>query len=187
MNCLPLCALLFVSGCDKQSAPAPQATGNESAATPVAPEPSGTLDISHRGEAMPVVAFEAPNGDQVTLGDFRGRPLLVNLWATWCGPCKAEMGSLDALAVRQTGKLQVMAVSQDSKRDLVDAYMAQKKFKSLSAYLDKELKLGDGFATGVVPTTVLYDKDGKEIWRVVGAMDWDGPRANTLMAEALGG
>jgi thiol-disulfide isomerase/thioredoxin len=178
----------MLGGCDKQSAPAPQAAeGEGKAAAPSAPEPSGSLDITHRGEAMPVVAFEAPNGDQVTLGDFRGRPLLVNLWATWCGPCKAEMGSLDALAVRQADKIAVMAVSQDIKREQADIYMEGRKFRLLVPYLDKESKLGDAFATGVVPTTVLYDKEGKEIWRVVGAMDWDGARANTLMAEALGG
>ena len=181
-------AMAMLSGCDKQSAPAPQpkaATEQEAAPGPEAF--TGSFDITHRGEPMPVVAFEAPNGDQVTLGDFRGRPLLVNLWATWCGPCKIEMPSLDKLAVRQADKLQVMAVSQDSSRKLAADYMTANGFKLLQPYLDTKLALGEGFATGQVPTTVLYDKSGKEIWRVVGAMDWDGARANTMMAEALGG
>jgi thiol-disulfide isomerase/thioredoxin len=184
-------SLALLGGCDKQSAPAPQAkdqlVASVAPAEPVQPESSGTLDISHRGEAMPQVAFEAPNGDQVTLGDFRGRPLLVNLWATWCGPCKAELGSLDKLAVRQANGLQVLVVSQDKDHKTAADYLAGRKFSLLQPYLDARLTLGEAFATGMVPTTVLYDKSGKEIWRVVGAMDWDGPRANTLMAEALAG
>ena len=181
-------AMAMLSGCDKQSAPAPQPKAEAAKGEASVPEAfTGSFDITHRGEAMPVVAFEAPNGDQVTLGDFRGRPLLVNLWATWCGPCKIEMPSLDALAVRHADKLQVMAVSQDSSRKLAADYMAANGFKLLQPYLDTKLALGEGFATGQVPTTVLYDKTGKEIWRVVGAMDWEGARANTMMAEALGG
>ncbi len=184
----PLLGMVMLTGaCDRQSAPPPQEKVAKAAPAPAEPEAAGTLDLTHKGEAMPVAVFEGPSGDQVTLGDFRGRPLLVNLWATWCGPCKAEMASLDALAVRQADALDVMVVSQDGERAKVDAYMAEKQFKSLAPYLDANLKLGDAFATGMVPTTVLYDKDGKEVWRVIGAMNWDGPRANTLLAEVVGG
>ena len=56
----------------------------------------------------------------------------------------------------------------------------------LQPYLDQKSDLGFAFATGIVPTTVLFDKDGKEVWRVTGGMNWDGPRANTLLAETLG-
>ncbi len=186
MILLPATALALLGGCDKQSAPAPQPKADTALTErPTAPEASGTLDISHRGETMPIAAFEAPNGDQVTLGDFRGRPVLVNIWATWCGPCKAELASLDALAVRQAEKMQVLVVSQDKDHKTAADYLATRGFKRLEPYLDAKFALGESFATGMVPTTVLYDKDGKEIWRVVGAMNWDGARANTLMAEAL--
>ncbi len=134
---------------------------------------------------MPIATFEAPQGDQATLGDFRGKPVLVNIWATWCGPCKAELASLDAVAVRQDEKLTVLVVSQDKDRKTAADYLASRGFKKLSPYLDAKLALGEAFATGMVPTTVLSDRDGKEVWRVIGAMDWDGARANTLMAEVL--
>jgi thiol-disulfide isomerase/thioredoxin len=157
------------------------------AAAPSKPEIAGTVDLSHKGEPMPIVAFEAPNGDKVTLGDFRGRPMLVNLWATWCGPCVAEMPTLDALAVREASRLQVMVVSQDGQgRGLVDEYWSKQSFKMLQPYLDQKSDLGFAFATGIVPTTILFDKNGKEVWRVTGGMNWDGPRANTLLAETLG-
>ncbi len=187
---LLLGAALFASGCDKQSAPQPQAKQEAAAETPLPDEPEnvGTLDISHKGEAMPIIAFEAPNGDPVTLGDFRGRPLLVNLWATWCGPCVKEMPTLDAVATRESARLQVMVISQDSQgRAAVDLWWAKQRFKLLQPYLDKKSDLGFAYNTGMVPTTVLYDKSGKEVWRVIGGMNWDGPRANTLLAETLGG
>lgn len=182
---LTLPVLVAISACDKQSAPAPQAKPQD-AAQAAAPEENGTLDISHRGEAAPSVEFEAPDGKKVNLASFQGKPVLVNLWATWCGPCVAEMPTLDQLAVRQAANLQVLTVSQDSQgHKIVDDWWAKQSFKSLKPYLDAENKLGFAFNTGQVPTTVLYDKNGKEIWRVIGGMNWDGARANTLMAEAL--
>jgi thiol-disulfide isomerase/thioredoxin len=136
---------------------------------------------------MPVVTFEGPKGEPVQLADFKGRPLLVNLWATWCGPCVAEMPTLDALSGREAARLQVIVISQDNSREKVTAWWAKQSFKRLAPYLDAKSDLGFAFASGMVPTTVLYDKDGKEVWRVLGGMNWDGPRANTLLAGALGG
>ena len=72
-------------------------------------------------------------------------------------------------------------------RDKVSGWWAKNSFKRLEPYLDTKSDLGFAFATGVVPTTVLYDANGKEVWRVIGGMNWNGPRANTLMAETLGG
>ncbi len=184
-----LLVTLLLAGCDKQSPTLPQAQESADTATEASDEPenTGTLDISHKGETMPIVVFEAPNGDKVTLGDFRGRPILVNIWATWCGPCVAEMPTLDALAKNEAERLQVMVVSQDSQgRAIVDDYWDKQNFALLQPYLDQKSDLGFAFATGMVPTTVLYDKDGKEVWRMIGGMNWDGPRANTLLAETLG-
>lgn len=180
-------SLTLVAGCDKQSTDTPQAQGESKSAMPK-PEAQGTLDISHRGEDAPDVKFNAPDGSEVSLASFKGKPVLVNLWATWCGPCVAEMPTLDALAARQADKLTVLTVSQDMQgKELVDKWWAKQSYKLIAPYLDQENNLGFAFNTGMVPTTVLYDKDGKEIWRVIGGMDWDGPRANTLMAEAVGG
>jgi thiol-disulfide isomerase/thioredoxin len=184
---------VMIAGCgDKQSTPTPQAGEPYSSREPAPdapsePEAAGTLDITHRGEAMPTILFEGPTGSKVKLADFKGKPLLVNLWATWCGPCVAEMPTLDALAVREAARLQVMVVSQDGEgRAKVDLWWAKQSFKLLKPYLDAKSDLGFAFNTGMVPTTVLYDAEGKEVWRVIGAMDWDGPRANTLISGVLG-
>jgi thiol-disulfide isomerase/thioredoxin len=192
--------LMVAAGCDRQSGAEPQASGDDASVSRKAdyaePAPdgeaeggelTGTLDISKRGSPMPDVSFQGPKGEPVKLADFKGKPLLVNLWATWCGPCVAEMPTLDTLAARAPDKLQVIVVSQDGQgKALVDPWWAKQDFRLLKPYVDARSDLGFAFGTGMVPTTVLYDANGKEVWRVVGAMDWDGPRANTLMAEVVG-
>ena len=188
----PLLGIMaLVSGCDKQSSPPPQGErGQEYAQDPkpdAQEEDSGTVDIASRGKAAPAVMFEGPDGEKVRLADFKGKPLLVNLWATWCGPCVAEMPTLDKLAARQKDKLHVIVVSQDMQgRTIVDPWWAKQTYKMLKPYVDAKSDLGFAFSTGMVPTTVLYDAQGKEVWRVIGSMNWDGPRANTLMAQTIG-
>ena len=146
----------------------------------------GTLDISKRGTPMLDVPFQAPDGSTVSLEDFKGKPLLVNIWATWCAPCVVEMPMLDELAAREKKRLKVMVVSQDLQgMEKVEPFFAKSDFRELEPYLDPENGLSFGFGTGVMPTTVLYDSEGKEVWRVVGAMDWDGPKAAALMEETL--
>lgn len=185
----PLIALLpilaLVAGCDRQSGDAPQPAPSQSVA-PAEGEAAGTLDISKRGTEMPADKFLTPDGKPTTLADFKGKPVLVNLWATWCGPCVAEMPTLDDLAARTAGKLQVLVVSQDMAKVDVMPFFTKGGFKALKPYRDPEAGLGFAFNSGMLPTTVLYDAGGKEVWRVVGAMDWDGPRANTLLADVTG-
>lgn len=176
---------LLLAGCDRQSEPAPQANASAAKAPPApsGPEPAGTLDIAQRGSPAPKDAFTDPAGKPVTLAAFKGKPVLVNLWATWCGPCVREMPTLDQVAARAGDKMKVLTVSQD--RPGVDLAPTFEKggFKHLERYRDDEQKLGFAFGTGMLPTTILYDAEGKEVWRVIGAMDWDGPRANTLLGE----
>ncbi len=184
-------ALLLV-GCDRQESKTPQpnaAAPDATAKAPASSESAGKLDASQRGTPMPDDAFAAPDGKAVRLADFKGQPLLVNLWATWCGPCVKEMPSLDRLAARTKGKLRVLTVNQDFAKQAVDpvpAWWAKARLSNLQPYRDGENNLGFAYGGGLLPTTVLYDAKGKEVWRISGGMDWDGPRANTLLADYLG-
>lgn len=176
---------LALAGCD---AGHPE-TGNGSVADPVAPGQSGAgrLDRSQAGTAAPDVTFQDPDGDPASLADFRGKPLLLNLWATWCAPCVAEMPTLNALAAREPG-LQVVAVSQDLQgREKVDSFFAERDLRMLEPYLDSEMSLMTTAEVDTLPTTILYDADGKEVWRMTGMEDWQGKRAAALIAEAAGG
>jgi thiol-disulfide isomerase/thioredoxin len=83
-------ALLATAGCDRQK---PEAQQGEAAATPIAGVKRG-VDRSHKGEPAPDAAFHDPDGGEMSLADFRGVPVLVNLWAIWCAPCLKELPSL---------------------------------------------------------------------------------------------
>src|SRR3546814_20208823 len=86
------------------------------------------------------------------------------LWATWCGPCVIEMPVLDKLAVEQGGKMQVLTISQDSQgKEVVSPFFKQRKFAALKPYIDAENQFGLHYASGMLPTTVLYDSYGKEV------------------------
>lgn len=191
---LPVLMLgLTVAGCDKQSDPKPQGGDMQSSAAepqaglPKGEELTGTLDRSHKGEAMPDVSFEAPDGETVKLAAFKGQPVLVNVWATWCGPCIAEMPTIEKLAAREAGRLQVLAVSQDMKgRTAVEKWWNTQGFKTLQPYVDKKADLGFALGGGALPTTILYDKDGKELWRMVGGAEWDNDASKKLIEEAFG-
>lgn len=199
------CAL---AGCDRQNPPAPQ--GNEAnaattAAAPAAPGgapgadngttheayPTGRLDRSHAGTAAPALAFQGPDGQPTRLAAFRGRPVLVNLWATWCGPCVVEMPSLDALAGRQSAErgLRVVGISQDSTdgRQKVTDFFAAHHFQHLQPYLDSEMGLMMALGLDTLPTTILYDSQGREVWRMVGMADWQSDRVARLLLEADAG
>jgi thiol-disulfide isomerase/thioredoxin len=169
----------LLAGCDRQKADDPQAMA------PVAGSlPKGRLDRSHAGTPAPDAIFQDPAGEAVTLADFRGKPLLVNLWATWCAPCIVEMPSLDALATREKG-LAVLAVAQDmSGKEKVDAFFAERDFSALEPYLDPELQIMTKLRIDTLPTTILYDAEGREVWRMTGIEDWTAGRAAGLLKEA---
>ena len=181
---------LTLAGCDRQKAQAPQAEapGAEPSANASPSYPSGRLDRSHAGTAAPTVAFEDPYGRPARIADFRGRPVLVNLWATWCAPCVVEMPSLDALARREGDSLAVLALSQDfDGRQKVTDFFRRHEFTELEPYLDGGMRFMSALGIDTLPTTILYDSEGREVWRMTGLADWEGERAARLLLEAEAG
>jgi thiol-disulfide isomerase/thioredoxin len=143
----------------------------------------GTIDRSHKGSQLPDLAFDDAAGRQLRLGALKGEPILINLWATWCAPCIAELPTLDRLAAR--GDLKVLTVSQDLQRtEKVAPFLAERGGKRLEPWLDPDNALGSHYAITVLPATVLYDSQGREVWRVLGPLDWSGPEAAELLKEA---
>lgn len=113
-----------------------------------------------------------------------GRPVLLNLWATWCAPCVKEMPLLEALAGEERG-LKVLTASQDlGQPEKVLTYFEKERFQRLEPWLDKEGELGFHFGGGL-PVSVLYDSKGREVWRVTGDLDWADPAVRGAIDEAL--
>lgn len=180
-------ALALLGGCDRQSSPDAQQGAATSAA---AEQPSGGFDRSHRGSKAPDLTFTDLSGTKVSLST-PGKPLLVNLWATWCAPCVAELPTLDGLAGAKGDSLRVLAVSQDmgtGKTALtrVKAFWDRKGFTHLHPVLDPEGHAAGAYQAATLPTTIYYDAQGREVWRLVGGHDWSSPDTARLLAETGG-
>jgi thiol-disulfide isomerase/thioredoxin len=177
---LMICAFAALAACQK---PAGSPAANQQATT----EPAGPVkgvDRSHRGKAAPDAMFNNPDGEETSLAEFRGKPLLVNLWASWCAPCVKELPTLDRLATSNAA-VRVLAVSQDmGPHASVVAFLDQHKIADLEAFQDPKMALSGGLGVEVMPTTLLYDAQGREVWRYVGELDWTSGEAARLLAEA---
>lgn len=131
--------------------------------------------------------LEGRGTEDRAMSEWAGRPLLLNLWATWCAPCVVELPLLDALAAQQGNALAVVAASQDL-RDTgnVEPFLAERDFAALDVWLDPENALADAYGGQVaLPMTVLYDAEGREVWRYYGERDWSDAESADLVAEGL--
>ncbi|MBX9884480.1 MAG: TlpA family protein disulfide reductase [Novosphingobium sp.] len=186
---VPLLAAVLLAGCDRQTPPDTQPQSTASGAAATAEDDgrfSGMLDISNRGAALPDLTFSDPAGKKLRTLDLKGKPLLINLWATWCGPCVLEMPTIDALAAAKAGKLQVLAISQDTDQTpAVAAFFKDRQLTHLAPWLDPDNALSQHYNTGVLPTTVLYDADGREVWRFIGSHNWASARTDAMLASTL--
>jgi len=170
---------MLAGGCDREKPQGGQptlTTADEAAASYV-------VDRSRVGQRPDIAAFTGPDDADVTLAKFAGRPLLLNLWATWCAPCIKEMPMLDSLAGR--GGVTVLAVSQDlTGAEAVGPFFAERNFQHIRPYLDPENVLAAVLGANELPVTILFDAKGLEVLRVTGALDWTGDEAGKLIAEA---
>lgn len=184
-----------LGGCDRQSRSAGQeqalsapSARNESKNSVGLESASGLrAELIYRfaGSAAPDASFAGADGREVRLGDFAGRPLLVNLWASWCAPCKAEMPTLDNLAALEEGQVTVIAVSQDLQGSKAAApFFAAARIANLELYTDPQNRLWEAVGRGALPTTILYDSQGREVWRIVGGVEWDDAEVAKLLREA---
>jgi thiol-disulfide isomerase/thioredoxin len=188
-----LLVLLALAACDRGSVPVEQAEPSanwEQKDSEIGLESANgmraTLSYRFAGQRAPDAVFTGADGRDVSLRDFAGRPLLVNLWATWCAPCKAEMPTLDALAALEEGRVSVIAVSQDLQgRKPVTVFFESTGIENLEPYTDTENGLLAAFDHKIaLPTTILYDSEGREVWRVIGGVEWDDAEIGKLLREA---
>lgn len=124
-------------------------------------------------------------GDSRMLSDFRGKPLIVNLWASYCGPCLEEMGSLERLSQRYGKHFNVIGISVDDYPERAHAFLARAK-TSFPHFIDQKLALEKLFGANRIPLTVLIDADGKVLHKVYGAREWDDADTVKAIEQAFG-
>lgn len=136
----------------------------------------------------PVVSFQNARGESLTLAHFRGRTVLVNVWATWCPPCRTEMPALDRLNARVGGRaFEVVAVSIDRDPVAARAFLESVGIRTLHSYHDASGGIGSALGSFAVPLTVLVDPEGRELGRALGPAHWDGPRFESLLKSLMQG
>ena len=145
-----------------------------------------TLAFPPRG--MPAAPFQGPDGESLTLADFKGRVVLVNFWATWCAPCLKELPSLDALqGAFPEERFKIIAVAADPRGpEAASDYLERLEITNLDLYADPALRLASSAGgAAVLPVSILFDAKGQEIGRLLGEADWTSDEAKALIRAAI--
>jgi len=153
------------------------------AASDRAADPAVALRISRTGMGsdMPGFNLTALDGRPIRSSDLKGKVVVLNFWATWCGPCKEEMPALDRLRKRfDSQEVAVLTVTTDAQRDGIADFLKQLGL-SLPVLLDESREVSDVFTVRGLPTTFVIGKDGKMVGRAVGPRVWDGQDAVALV------
>jgi thiol-disulfide isomerase/thioredoxin len=138
------------------------------------------------GDTVREATLQGLNGPPRKLSEFRGRPLIINLWASWCGPCRDEMASLDRLAWLEPARhFSIIGISTDD-----DLARAKEWLKASNAtinqFIDSRLQMENMLGATRIPLTVLVDSDGRVVDKIYGAREWDSPQSLQLIRAAFG-
>lgn len=147
------------------------------------------LSVFEQPRLIPEIRFQDEQGHDLTLADFRGRVVLLNVWATWCVPCRKEMPTLDRLQARLGGKdFLVMALSIDRNGiEAVRGFYQEVGVQKLAIYVDPSGRGSHRLAIPGVPTTLLIDREGREVARKMGEAQWDSPEMVSLVERVIRG
>ncbi len=176
------------SASDEAAPPSPGAAGSG----PLAGLNKGAMAafvIRPKPQKLPDITIADAGGAAKPLSDFAGKVVLLNIWATWCHPCREEMPTLDKLQAELGGKdFEVVAVNIDkSGNDKAKTFWQEMGVTKLALYTDPSGKLFATLKTVGMPTTLLLNRQGDEIGRLVGPAVWDSPEALALIKAAIAG
>lgn len=146
-----------------------------------------SLTYSSEPIEAPAILFKDQRGESIALAKFRGRIVLLNVWATWCAPCREEMPALDRLQAKFGGEdFEVIALSVDRAGiNAVDAFFRAVNIRHLKRYIDESATTMHKLGIAGLPTTLLIDRDGREVRRYVGAAEWDKEEFARLIRNAM--
>ncbi|WP_244607208.1 TlpA disulfide reductase family protein [Bosea sp. CS1GBMeth4] len=159
---------------------------------PLARGEVAAVEVAKQPALIPDLAFNGPDGEPTTLSAFRGKTVLVNLWATWCLPCLTEMPALDALQGALGGSdFEVVAINIDTRHpDKPKKWLADKNIVRLGYYADPQAKVFQDIRAVKkvegMPISLLVDPAGCELALLQGPAEWSGADARTLITAAIG-
>jgi thiol-disulfide isomerase/thioredoxin len=163
-------------------------TAVENGAVPLERPRLGEFIPSSPPVPAPTISLVDLAGNTVSLSEFAGRFVLINLWATWCEPCLREMPSLERMQSRLGDKITVVAISEDrGGSKTVEPFINKLGLKSFKTYLDPKSDAGRAFKVTGLPTSFLIDREGRVLGRVEGAAEWDSPKLLEVLKSVLGG
>jgi thiol-disulfide isomerase/thioredoxin len=162
-----------------------RAVGERGAAPEATPQTA--VGWSHAPQEAPNLRFIGGDGKPYTLADFRGKLVLLNVWATWCVPCRKEMPALDRLQQQLGGaNFQVVALSIDGGgTPAVRRFYDEIGIRALAVFVDSNMEATGKLRTLGIPTTLLLDREGRERWRRAGPAEWDSPEIVAALRERL--
>lgn len=172
------------------------ATGSARVGTSAATVPSlavetatsgGAFSIHEEPKRIPELRFVNGEGQEMSLEDFQGKTVLLNIWATWCVPCRKEMPALDRLQANLGGPdFEVVPLSIDrAGLPAVEAFYQELDLESLGIYVDQSASAAYELGAVGLPTTLLVNPEGQELGRLVGPAEWDSPEMVALLRQQL--
>ncbi len=142
----------------------------------------GEIDV---GGYLREATLKGLNTKDSSFKDYIGKPLIINIWASWCGPCRSEMGSLEHLAKQyNTKELNIIGISTDDYPKKAKAFIKESKV-TFNNYIDSHLFLENMLGANRIPLTLLVDKNGKVLKKVNGAYEWDHPEIIEAIADVF--
>jgi thiol-disulfide isomerase/thioredoxin len=137
------------------------------------------------GESLREATIQGLNGPSRRLSEFRGKPLIINVWASWCGPCRAEMASLERLAWHdQAGRFTVIGISTDDDRNRAETWLKTSN-ATISQFIDSGLLMEHMLGATRLPLTVLVGANGVVLEKIYGARQWDTPDTMQLIGKVF--
>lgn len=137
------------------------------------------------GSVLREAPMQGVMGPSRKLSDYRGKPLIINVWASWCGPCRQEMGSLERLFWRFGGKqFQLIGISTDDHAESAAAAVRASKV-SFPNFIDRQLLMENMLGADHIPLTLVVDAQGRVLGKFYGAKDWDGSEGRAAIAKLL--
>lgn len=146
---------------------------------------AGTPNEVDVGNYLRETTLHGFDGQTSKFSDYKGRPLLINVWASWCGPCRSEMGSLERLARRYNKKdFNVIGVSIDDDGSAAADFVKQSGI-TFDNFLDRKLLLENMLGANSIPLTILVDTNGRILKKIRGAQVWDSPKMINAIEKTL--